>query len=269
VSIFDEPKVSVVVLSYGDAALTMTALHSLLDSGSVYPNLEIIVVDNGSALAELERLKAYLSKNPGIRLIENGENLGFARGNNIGIAAATGDYIMLLNNDTFVAPGAVTAMVRHLQRSPEIGVVGPLTNNIGNEARVEVDYADMQAMVRASRRLTAGYRGVWTPVRVCAYFCAMFRKDDLKRFGMLDEAYGRGMFEDDDHCATIRAMGYECALAEDAFVHHHLSATFDQIGAEAKRTLFDANKSVFEAKWGPWVPHRYRTARPVATLDVQ
>jgi len=121
-------------------------------------------------------------------------------------------------------------------------------------------------MMRSARALTAGYRGRWTPIPVCAYFCAMFRKKDLLRFGKLNEVYGRGMFEDDDHCATIRAAGYECALAEDAFVHHHLSATFDTIGAEAKRALFEANKSVYEERWGAWVPHRYRNARPAATL---
>ncbi|WP_432635129.1 glycosyltransferase [Albidovulum sp.] len=256
------PLVSVVILAWGDAALTMTAVHALLGEGRVYPALEVIVVDNGSPPEECGRLAAYLSRFPEARLIENGANLGFAAGNNVGIQAATGDYVLLLNNDTYMAPGAIWAMVGQLERTPQIGVVGPLTNNIGNEARVAVDYADMEQMRRAARRLTQGFRGRWTPLPVVAYFCAMFRRADLARFGPLDPVYGRGMFEDDDHCAVIRAQGFDCALAEDAFVHHHLSASFARVEPAERIERFDANRRTYEGRWGPWTPHRYRASRP-------
>jgi GT2 family glycosyltransferase len=261
-----EPRVSVVVLSYGDPDLTLAALHSLLGDGGSYPALEVIVVDNGSTQAALDRIAEFLSRHAGVRLIAAGQNLGFAAGNNLGIRAAQGDFVMLLNNDTFVPPGAIRAMVGHLRRNRGIGVVGPLTNNIGNEARVAVDYADMAEMQAAARMLTAGYRGLWTEIPVTAYFCAVFRRDDLARFGLLDPAYGRGMFEDDDHCAAIRAQGLTCALAEDAFVHHHLSASFDRMAQSARQELFARNRAIFESRWGPWVPHRYRDHRPPGTL---
>ena len=57
------------------------------------------------------RLRDAARADPRIRLVENGRNLGFAAGNNAGIAAATGEYVLLLNNDTYVAPGAIAAMV--------------------------------------------------------------------------------------------------------------------------------------------------------------
>jgi hypothetical protein len=75
------------------------------------------------------------------------------------------------------------------------------------------------------------------------------------------------MFEDDDHCATIRAHGMVCALAEDAFVHHHLSASLDRLGAARKADLFERNRAVFEARWGAWTPHRHRHARPPSALE--
>ncbi len=184
--------------------MTLAALHAMLGDGVVYPNLEVVLVDNGSSAEVLAVLRERAAADPRITLIENGENLGFARGNNAGIAAATGEYVLLLNNDTFLAPGAALAMVRHLQRNPDIGIVGPMTNNIGNEARIEIAYADMDDMARAARDLATGHRGQWTPIAVCAYFCAMFRRADLDRLGHLPEIYGRGMFEDDDHCATFR-----------------------------------------------------------------
>ena len=262
-----EPRLSVVVLHYGaDTDMTLATLHAMLGRGEVYPNLEVVLVDNGSTPAVLEVLRARAAADPRIVLVENGENLGFARGNNRGIAAASGDYVLLLNNDTFLAPGALLAMVRHLQRNPEIGIVGPMTNNIGNEARIEIAYADMDGMARAARALATGHRGQWSPIPVCAYFCAMFRRADLDRLGDLPEIYGRGMFEDDDHCATFRATGLQTALAEDAFCHHHLSASFDALPSGEKQALFDRNKAIYEDRWGAWVPHRYRETRPEPTL---
>ncbi|HRO15241.1 MAG TPA: glycosyltransferase, partial [Paracoccus sp. (in: a-proteobacteria)] len=261
-----EPKLSVVVLHYGEPDLTLAALHAMLGRGEVYPNLEVVLVDNGSGDAVLSVLRERAAADPRIVLVENGENLGFARGNNRGIEAATGEYVLLLNNDTFLAPGALLAMVRHLQRNPDIGIVGPMTNNIGNEARIEIAYAHMDQMIHAARDLATGHRGQWTPMAVCAYFCAMFRRADLDRLGRLPEIYGRGMFEDDDHCATFRAAGLQMALAEDAFCHHHLSATFDALPSGEKQALFERNKAVFEERWGPWVPHVYRNARPDPTL---
>lgn len=261
-----EPLLSVVVLAYGDAALTMATLHSLLGSGPVYPNLEVIVSDNGSSDDARTRMGALAAADDRLRIITNAENLGFARGNNVGIKAARGEYILLLNNDTFIAPDALLAMLRHLQRNPKVGIVGPMTNNIGNEARIEVAYGDMDDMMTTARALTTGHRGQWTPIPVAAYFCALFRKSDLDRIGDLPTEYGRGMFEDDDHCASFRAAGFEIALAEDAFVHHHLSATFNALPSDEKQALFDTNKAIFEGRWGEWVPHRYRTARPEASL---
>ncbi|PWW00219.1 hypothetical protein DFR52_103421 [Hoeflea marina] len=264
----DLPKVSVVVLNYGEPEWTVNTLHSLFSGGPTYPNMEVLLVDNGSSEERLAVLREAVGRAPpqAVRLIENGENLGFARGNNVGIAEATGDYVLLLNNDTFVPPGAIAAMVAHLEANPSIGVVGPMTNNIGNEARVEIDYADMAEMMRRARDLVIGYRGRHSEMPVAAYFAAMLRRDDFEQFGLLSEEYGLGMFEDDDHCAVIRSKGYICALAEDAFVHHHLSASFDAIGAERKQKLFEKNKKIFEAKWGKWVPHRYRKERPASGL---
>lgn len=262
-----EPKLSVVVLHYGeDIDMTLAALHALVGRGQVYPNIEVVLVDNGSSAEVLEVLRKHVAADSRVVMVENSENLGFAKGNNRGIEVATGEFILLLNNDTFIAPGAMLAMIRHLQRNPEIGIVGPITNNIGNEARIEIAYTDMEAMVRAARDIATGHRGQWTSIAVCAYFCAMFRRADLDRLGLLPEIYGRGMFEDDDHCATFRATGLQMALAEDAFCHHHLSATFDKLPSTEKQMLFERNKSIFEERWGRWVPHVYRDTRPPATL---
>lgn len=265
------PVVSVVILSYGDASLTNAALFSLHEAGGRYPALDVIVVDNGSADRELERVRASCARYANVRLIENGTNLGFAKGNNIGISAAVGEYILLLNNDVYVPPGAIEGMLRHLQRNPTIGVVGPLTNNIGNEARIDVTYSNMREMTAVARAATTGYRGQWTSLPTLAYFAVMFRRRDLtERFGLLPEEYGAGMFEDDDHCRTIRSLGLSCALAEDCFIHHDLSASFDTaMTANDKTKLFERNRKIFEHRWGDiWQGHRHREGRPPSRLSI-
>ena len=260
------PLVSVVVLSYGDAELTKAAIRSLFERGATYPNLEILVVDNGSPRAELEKIRECAGAYRDVRIVENRVNLGFAKGNNVGLEQARGEYVLLLNNDTYVAPGAVYGMARHLARHPKIGAVGPLTNNIGNEARMAMDYEDMEEMRKTVRRVTWGYRSRHFPVDALGYFAVMFRRRDLKCFGLLPEEYGLGMFEDDDHSRTIRSKGFVTAVAEDAFVHHHLSATFGTWDADAKQALFERNRSIFERKWGPWKAHEYRASRPEPVL---
>jgi len=58
----------------------------------------------------------------------------------------------------------------------------------------------------------------------------------------------------------VQQAGYGIACAEDVFVHHHLSASFDALKAGQKQALFERNKALYEEKWGPWTPHAYRAA---------
>ncbi len=92
-----------------------------------------------------------------------------------------------------------------------------------------------------------------------AFFCVAMRREVYARIGELDEQFGMGFFEDDDYCRRVEQAGLEVYCAQDVFVHHHLSASFDSLGVEIKRVLFEKNKAIYEAKWGAWTPHAYRT----------
>lgn len=91
-----------------------------------------------------------------------------------------------------------------------------------------------------------------------AFFCVMIPASVWNKVGPLDEAYGIGMFEDDDYAMRVRQAGFEIACAEDVFIHHHLSATFDSLGEKEKFATFDKNRKYFESKWGLWKPHKQR-----------
>lgn len=150
-------------------------------------------------------------------------------------------------------------MVNHLLNAPEIGIIGPLTNNIGNEARVATQYTDLDGMHIEAESITQENVGKWFELNTVAFFCAMLPRSTYERCGPISEDYGLGFFEDDDYCRRIQKANLTVACAEDAFVHHHLSASFDKLGVEKKRALFEKNRAIYEAKWGHWTPHRYRS----------
>lgn len=87
----------------------------------------------------------------------------------------------------------------------------------------------------------------------------MMSRDVYERIGALDEAFGQGFFEDDDYCRRIEKLGLRIVCAEDVFIHHRLSASFNKFIDQAeKQKLFMENKKIYEAKWSEWIPHAYR-----------
>ena len=252
-----DPEVSVVVLTYNNLDFTRACLASL-DEHTNYDHLEIIVVDNASTDGTREFLSKWADAAHNHKLILNDDNRGFAVANNQGLSVACGEYLVLLNNDTYVTPGWVRTLVKHLKRDKSIGLIGPVTNNIGNEARININYGNMSEMLRASTRYTRKHVGKIFPLRTAAFFCVMMPRNVYDRVGPLDEAFGRGFFEDDDYCRRIEQIGLRIVCAEDVFVHHHLSASFNNLRSQERQALFEQNKAVYEAKWGKWIPHVFR-----------
>jgi GT2 family glycosyltransferase/glycosyltransferase involved in cell wall biosynthesis len=253
------PKVSVIVLCYNNLVLTKACLDSV-QRHSLWADLELVVVDNASTDGTPEELRRFAQARPWVKLVLNETNLGFAAGNNAGLAAATGEILVMLNNDTQVSPGWVHGLWRHLDRDPGLGLVGPVTNNIGNEAKIEPGYADPADMPGWAVARSMRYANQQFDCRVLAFFCVALRRKVYEQVGGLDESFGLGFFEDDDYCNRVRAAGWRLAIAEDVFVHHHLSASFDQLKASSRQALFEKNRAIYESKWGPWIPHEYRQA---------
>jgi GT2 family glycosyltransferase len=93
-----------------------------------------------------------------VKVFLNDNNLGFARANNIGIKESSGKYIILLNNDTIVTRGLIGGIVRYL-KDKDIGMVGPVTNSIFNEARVDVTYSSTEGIEDFAEEYTRAHRG--------------------------------------------------------------------------------------------------------------
>jgi GT2 family glycosyltransferase/glycosyltransferase involved in cell wall biosynthesis len=251
-----DPKVSVIVVTYNNLDLTRACLASL-DEYTDYMPLEIIVVDNASADGSKAYLSEWVAGAPNRKLILNDDNRGFAAANNQGLAIADGEYLVLLNNDTYVTAGWIYSLVKHLQRDESIGLIGPVTNNIGNEAKINIAYKSMGEMLHASAAYTRRHIGQTFPLRTAAFFCVMMPRAIYEQVGPLDEIFGRGFFEDDDYCRRVDQIGRRIVCAADVFVHHHLSASFNKLRSKDRQALFEQNKAIYEAKWGKWTPHTY------------
>jgi GT2 family glycosyltransferase/glycosyltransferase involved in cell wall biosynthesis len=252
-----EPLVSIIVLTYNNLQLTKNCLISILEYTHGV-NYELIIVDNASTDGSREYLTAFAKNRPNVRLQLNDDNTGFAKGNNQGMALAKGDYLVVLNNDTIVTPGWLKAMVRHLEKDPSIGLIGPVSNNVGNEAKILITYNALDQIPLAATNYTRQHMGMSFEISMLAFFCVMIPRHVYEKVGGLDEQYGLGYFEDDDYCRRVQQIGLRMVCAEDAFVHHYLSASFNKLKHEQRQELFARNKAIFEKKWGKWSAHSYR-----------
>ena len=252
-------RAAIIVVTYRNLDKTRLTLRSVLEK-TRYPNYEIVLVDNGGEPAIQQYAQAMTERFPDVvRCIFNAENLGFAGGNNVGLRAThSSEYIVLLNDDVIVTPGWLGGLLRYLD-DPQIGLVGPVTNACGNEARIAVDYSDVDDVDAFARRYTFAHDGASFDIPVLAMYCLAARRETVAALGELDERFRMGMFEDDDYAVRARNAGYRVVCAEDVYVHHFGRSSFGKMSEEAHDKIFAANRALFEAKWGvTWSPHKYR-----------
>ncbi|MEX1240910.1 MAG: glycosyltransferase family 2 protein, partial [Cyclobacteriaceae bacterium] len=114
------PLVSIITVNYNQTQVTRELLASLRNI--TYPSVEIFVVDNGSIDDSILSLREEF---PDINIIQTNSNLGFAGGNNVGIKASRGEFILLLNNDVEVTPRFLEPMVEIFERYPKAGMASP------------------------------------------------------------------------------------------------------------------------------------------------
>jgi len=256
----DNHKYSFVILNFNNALRTAVVVDSIIERYSV--EHEIIIVDNNSSDDDKKLLKIIKKDFEFIKLIFNVENLGFSGGMNVGITESSGDYIILCNNDICFVMDAINPMRRVLEQNPRIAAVGPMSNNVGNEAFMRVSNPLESSNLERIENYCLNMRNKIQKVSNLGFFCVMIPKEIFVQVGNLDEKYGIGYFEDDDFCTRLESFGYELAICKDSFVFHSGSATFDKEEIEIKNKQFQKNKQIYESKWGRWTPHRHLKIQP-------
>jgi GT2 family glycosyltransferase len=250
------PLVSILVVTHDGLPHNRLCLESL-DRRTDWPRTEILFADNASTDGTREWLESEgARRGKEFRLLTFGENRGFAPAVNAAAASARGDYLCFLNNDTVVTRGWLSALVRHLERDSSLGMVGPSTNEIANEARVEVGYRDPEELEPWARAYTRSNAGRADPIRSLAMFCVLLSRKVFEAVGPLDERFLVGMFEDDDYCRRLRDRGLSLAVARDSFVHHWGRGTFRRLPDREYQRVWEENRRRFEEKWGAPPPDR-------------
>jgi len=245
---------SIIIVSYNNYDITTgPCLESLVSDGKNCRH-EIIVVDNDSRDGTAEKLQDFAAAHPGIKLILNSTNRGFAGGNNDGVGQAGGEHVILLNSDTVVPPAAMDQLHELLNRNTDWGMLGPVTNQAGNEQKIHTRSADRQEVLADGRRWCEHSHGASYPSERLDFFCVAMPKRVYEGLGGLDETFGRGYYEDTDFSLRARKNGIKMYFTEDVFVYHQAGRSFSRIGKKAVRALMKENRAKLHKKHPDGVP---------------
>ncbi|GAB3937240.1 glycosyltransferase family 2 protein [Mucilaginibacter myungsuensis] len=245
-------KVSIVTVNFNQAAVTMDLLRSIAQTNT-YPDLEVIVVDNGSKHNPgLEIAAEY----PDVKFIATGANLGFAGGNNVGIKAATGDYYFLVNNDTEFIPGLVQKLVDTLDEHPEVGAVSPRIHYFDDQTLIQyVNFTQMNYYTCANsspgqfQRNGDDYNTVVGPVGYAHGAAMMVKREATDKVGLMYENYFL-YYEEMDWAERIKRAGYQIWMRGDALIYHKESVSVGR-NSWLKEYFMNRNRILFIRRNAP------------------
>jgi len=210
------PKVYILILNYNGGDDTLACLKSL--QAITYTNAEIIVIDNASTDGSAARIIAAF---PGITILQNEGNLGFAGGNNVGIIYALergADYIFLLNNDTVVDPGVIDELVRVGEGDESIGILGSLIYYYDSPEKVWFAGGKVYWPLGTARHITdvpEGPREV-DFITGCAF---MVKRAVLEKTGVFDSDFFL-YYEDADWSVRAARAGFKLVVVPASVVWH-------------------------------------------------
>jgi N-acetylglucosaminyl-diphospho-decaprenol L-rhamnosyltransferase len=221
---------------------------------------EVIVVDCASSDGSAEMVRGQF---PCVRLIASDENLGYARGNNLGLAAATGHYLLILNPDTEIVDDALATMTRYLDAHPAVGVLGPqlrfpdgtLQSSRRRFPSLSTAFCESTLLHQwfPNNRAARHYHLVDHPADVTQQVdwlvgaALMIRREAWQQVGPLDEGFFM-YFEELDWCQRCRAAGWEIHYLPAAQITHHEGKSSEQVMA-ARTIRFQSSKIRYYRKY--------------------
>ncbi len=239
----DPPLVSVLMLSWNAPEYTQLALESI--RAHTRPPYEVVIVDNGSGPETTD----WLATLTDVRVIYNAANRGFAGGSNQALAAARGEYVVLLNNDTVVTEGWLDGLLDAFDRVPALGISAVRSNRVaGVQMLADTKYTDLPGMHAYAAERRRKYHRQGFLIDRAIGLCLCLPRRVLDEVGGIDERFAVGNFEDDDFCLRVRAAGYRIYVCDDVFIHHFGSKTFAANKIDYVATMSE-NWKKFAEKW--------------------
>lgn len=236
---------SIIIVSWNVCDLLRACLRSVFDTAVGLPTpLEVIVVDSASQDHTVPMIQREF---PQVRLVACEQNVGFAKGNNIGLELARGDYLFLLNPDTLVHAGALSSLVNYLVQNPHVGMVAPQLRN---------EDGTVQSSRRRFPTLATGFwESTWlqpyAPEQVLRHFymadvadedtavvdwvqgaAMMIRREVYAQVGGMDEAYF--MYSEElDWCRRIKLEGgWPIVYLPEAQITHYQGKSSEQASTQ-------------------------------------
>jgi len=249
--------VSVVIVSWNTKVLLMRCLESIFtfppDNG-----VEVFVVDNASSDGSAEMVRQSF---PQVGLIENQENIGFARANNQALRRCRGDALMLLNPDTELKAGAFQAMVAFMHENPRAGATGPFVLN--PDGTLQHSCSPAPTLFRETLRLLHlpgmrpdGYypmekwdQTIPRQVDILLGACILLRREAFDQIGLLDEDYFI-YSEEVDLCSRLKKSGWELYWVPASQVIHYGGQSTQQVAQEMFLRLYENKLKYFRKQHG-------------------
>lgn len=266
--------ISIIIVSWNTTWFLENCLASILANPPTLP-FESWVVDNASTDDSPRMVR---EKFPEVHLVENRENMGFARANNQAIQRCTGKYILLLNPDTLVASGALQALVDFFDGHPKAGAVGARMLNPDGSLQISshprptlsrelwrlfhLDALSFYAMYP----LTKWETNQPQEVDVLGGACLLLRKEVLEQVGFLDEDYFI-YSEEVDLCYRIQRAGWRIYWVPQAEVVHFGGQSTQQVPTEMFLNLYHSNIKYFRKHYGWSAAQLYKLILGIAALS--
>ena len=257
------PRLSIVIVTYNSRAHIVRCLSSLVEHPPAMDH-EIVVVDNASTDGTAADTRQRWT---GIRVVDAGANLGFARANNLGIQQTHGGLILLLNPDTIVPAGAIDRLIAALDARPDAAIAGPRLVN--GDGRAELSFGAMLTPFAELRQKILARGGECGLGAVATYVewltrqprdvdwvsgaCMLVRRADAEAAGLMDERYFM-YAEDVDFCAAVRARGRKVLFAPRAEIVHFRGQSRLTAAAPAERAYRRSQIAFYEKHHPRWVP---------------
>lgn len=227
----NDTEISVIIPHFNGLEILRNCLNSLNTNN--FKNVEFIVVDNGSTDGSQEMVRKEFSQ---VVLIENKKNIGYAGGCNIGMNAANGKYLLLLNNDVEVAENFLSELYKKIESDQTIGLVQPKILSIQNKdyfdysggAGGEIDvfgfpFARGRVFIEIEKD-ESQYNNLPDEIFWASGTAVLIRKSMIDKIGMLDDDFFAHM-EEIDLNWRAQLAGYKCVITMNTYIYHYSGYT--------------------------------------------
>lgn len=245
--------VSIITVNFNHSYLTDDLLVSIQQKNS-YPAIEIIVVDNAS---KENPVPEWGKKYPHVKFIRSEQNLGFAGGNNLGVEAATGDYLFFVNNDTIFTENLVQTLVQTLEGHPQVGMVSPKILYYDHPDMLQyAGYTDINYFT--ARNACIGqfetdhgqYDQLEGPTGFAHGAAMMVKREAINRAGRMAGNFFL-YYEELDWCSRIKRAGFEVWVNMKAGIYHRESISVGKQSA-LKEYFMNRNRILYIRRNAPW-----------------